>query len=314
MNDDMDFPRLTPSDDRLPSPEKLFRSPEDLTDNQLDLLAAAWVEDALPPDSLQEFEAVLASSPEKRVRAESFRKVRLNPMNERWEGKEMLIRKSPLSFASRRTVIISLAAAVILALIMLGPSIFEQKTTATFPQFPESTVMTEAIIPAASPVTVHPSENVAVTVRAPEKAAETIRGVPVVKESVISVQPEEIIEPVRVLPVETDYRYMVRALTALATMAELIPMEKAVIPVAESPENESNWIIRSISFLASAITKEEKNIDGYVIASACVKGINGLLGWDMELEQVKDETSEQAKVSFNSSLLSFSTPMNKNQP
>ena len=56
MNDDIDFPRLTPSDDRLRSPERLFRKPEDLTDEQFDLLAAAWSEDALSEDSLYEFD------------------------------------------------------------------------------------------------------------------------------------------------------------------------------------------------------------------------------------------------------------------
>jgi hypothetical protein len=51
-----------------------------------------------------------------------------------------------------------------------------------------------------------------------------------------------------------------------------------------------------------------------MIANACVNGINDILGWDMELEEVKNKSGEQAKVNFNSSLLSFSAPMNKNQP
>ncbi|MCK7542278.1 MAG: hypothetical protein MZV63_71085 [Marinilabiliales bacterium] len=54
--------------------------------------------------------------------------------------------------------------------------------------------------------------------------------------------------------------------------------------------------------------KEEKNIDGYVVASACVKGINNFLGWEMELEQASNNEGEPVAVNFSSSLISCFSP------
>ena len=77
-------------------------------------------------------------------------------------------------------------------------------------------------------------------------------------------------------------------------------------------EKESNWVIRGISALAKAITKEEKSIDGYVIASTCVNGISNVLGLEMELQQTSNDNGEPVAVKFNSSLISVSAPVNKN--
>jgi len=305
MTDNIDFPRLTPSDDRLPSSEKLIRKPEDLTGEQFDLLAAAWVGNALNSESLKEFETLLASFPEKRVHAESFRKIRLTPLNDRWEGKERMIRKSPTAVTVRRTVLITLAAAAVLAgMITLGPSIFKQNPAATLQQFHESAVVSEVLIPAASPITVY----------RPEEAVKTRQGFAVIHERDLRTHTEIVTEPERILPVTADRHPSVPVLTASADMSGLIPLDLVDIVPVSIPEKEANWILRSISFLAGAITKEKKTVDGYMIANACVNGINDILGWDMELEEVKNKSGEQAKVNFNSSLLSFSAPMNKNQP
>jgi hypothetical protein len=305
MTDNIDFPRLTPSDDRLPSPEKLIRKPEELTDEQFDLLAAAWVGNALNSESLKEFETLLASFPEKRVHAENFRKIRLTPLNDRWEGKERMIRKSPTAVTVRRTVLITLAAAAVLAgMITLGPSILKQKPAAILQQFHESAVVSEVLVPASSPITVYRSE----------EAVKTRQGVPVIHEKDLRTHTEIVTEPERILPVTADHHPFVPVLTASADMSGLIPLDLVDIVPVSSPEQEANWILRSISFLAGAITKEKKTVDGYMIANACVNGINDILGWDMELEEVKNKSGEQTKVNFNSSLLSFSAPMNKNQP
>ena len=76
MNDDTDYPRLTPPDDRYPSPGNLFRSAGDLADDQFDILAAAWSEDALPDDSLAEMEALFASDPAKKSLCRKFQAVK----------------------------------------------------------------------------------------------------------------------------------------------------------------------------------------------------------------------------------------------
>ncbi len=81
-----------------------------------------------------------------------------------------------------------------------------------------------------------------------------------------------------------------------------------------SAGKEPNWVFRGISALAKAITKEEKNIDGYVVASVCVNGINNFVGWEMELEQASNKDGQPVAVNFSSSLISVSVPVNKNSP
>ncbi len=102
MNDDTDYPRLTPPDDRYPSPGNLFRSAGDLTDDQFDLLAAAWSENALPDDSLAEMEALFASDPAKKAYAESFGQLRLRPFDDKWSGRHALLRTTPAAKIIRR--------------------------------------------------------------------------------------------------------------------------------------------------------------------------------------------------------------------
>jgi len=92
------------------------------------------------------------------------------------------------------------------------------------------------------------------------------------------------------------------------------PIETTVSEELPAAGKEPNWVFRGISALAKAITKEEKNIDGYVVASACVSGINNFLGWEMELEQASNNAGEPVAVNFTSSIISVSAPVNKNLP
>lgn len=83
--------------------------------------------------------------------------------------------------------------------------------------------------------------------------------------------------------------------------------------IAQPPAEERNWILRSISFMAKAITGREKEITSFGIARGCINGINRVLGWEMELEQLRNDSGEPVAVSFNSSLLSFRRPLKEKE-
>lgn len=101
ITEDMDFPRLTPPDDRMPSGRRLFRRPAELTDEQFDLMAAAWAEGALR-EAVEELESIMTASTDRRDRAGSFRSIRLVPYNENWPGMKSAVRLSPVLTAFRR--------------------------------------------------------------------------------------------------------------------------------------------------------------------------------------------------------------------
>lgn len=301
INDDTDYPRLMPPDDRYPSPGNLFRSANDLTDDQFDLLAAAWSENALPDDSLAEMEALLASDPAKKAYAEIFGQLRLSPLDDEWKGKNALLRTTPAVKIIRRVYIVTLAAAaVLLALFTFRPFAENQVNNTAPVSLPEVSAASETmeIVPPA--VTNNVEEATIVSMVTP-----------------VSKQKEE--------PYTTDHNQAVKTtpvvLSAEAEMPVLIAginsreLRSVSFNTTIAPEvyheDDVNWIIKGISRLSGALTKEEKPITGYAIASTFIEGINSVLGWEMGLEKAVGKDGKTVAVRFNSSLVSFSAPANK---
>gem|GEM_PF-384003 len=379
MTDDGWFPRLTPPDDRFPGAEGLLRKPEELTDDQFDLLAAARAERAIDAYSLSDMEAAIAANPARLQRAESFRSIKLTPYDDRWAGRDSLLRQSPATLVIRRYLVpVLLSAAAFAAVIFLWPSTARQPAGTLPGTLPEVAVLSEALIAAPSPVIIPAADGEAtggdvadtnrdmplslqVTESTGAKRAVTVAettdatgplqnietsGVTnsghVIKlyEAASSVQVIATAEasiPIRVTEAHTAEPVLVIAdanntsLNPMTVMNVTAPPEQTTssqeIPVTvnmaapeqapssqEIPvtEKEANWVVRGISALAKAITKEEKSIDGLVIASTCVNSISNVLGWEMELQQKSNENGEPVAVKFNSSLISVSAPVNKN--
>ncbi len=158
MKDDSDFPRLTPPDDRFPRRDGLLRKPGDLTVDQFDLLAAAWAEGALAAGNLADMEAAIEVLPSMRMRAESFRSIRLTPYNDKWIYRDRLLRQSPATVAIRRSLVLPLlAAAAVVAFIIMWPSTARQATDTLPGLIQENTAMSEALIPEGSPIIIQGS-------------------------------------------------------------------------------------------------------------------------------------------------------------
>lgn len=329
MKDDNDFPRLTPPEDRYPAHDGLLRKPEELTDDQFDLLAAAWAGESLEGDSLVEFNSVISAIPSRRMRAESFSKLKLTPYNDSWVYRNNLLKEFPATKTIRRTLVITLlSVAAVIAIIITIPAI-RNRTTDTLPgAIPEGAVMSEALIHEAYPVIIPESVKVNPTgsreVKGAERQAATragditeprqtlhTAGINVSEKITLTA---ETAEPQRALPVSLAIDAVNPVMIASAKTTDLHAMQMADIIPTAAEEKADNWIVRGISLLAKTVTKEEKNIDGYVIASACVNGINNVLGWEMQLRQSNNKAGETVAVNFSSSLLSFTAPVNKNSP
>jgi len=391
MTEDTDFPRLTPRDDRLQGGGKLFRRPEELADEQFDLLAAAWADDALSGDSLAETEEALIASPERRTRADSFRQIRLVPLNDRWEGRNRMLKTDPGTYAIRRTLIATLTIAAALgALVILGPLKTRPDTKSAEPAVADAQPMSEALIAEASPVIrtlpaegVTPAtQNINQTATAASSSVDKTSGTrpagvisgsgsDITSESLavgvtarstegvgmpqtpgtIAVATEDVAKPEISLPqqnnitasvtssstdavsdpgtiivtadnrepaysfaVNHNFAGAVPLLAAGPEASRLAPVELKTVTSLPVAERGDNWIVRGLSLLAEAITKEPKSVDGYLIADACVRGVNRVLGWEMELEQEKNHEGELLATNFSSSLLTFSAPAKKTQP
>ncbi len=302
INDDMDYPRLTPPDDRYPSPGNLFRSADDLTDDQFDLLAAAWSENALPDDSLAEMEALFVTNPGKKVYAETFRQLRLSPRDDKWKGKNALLRTTPAAKIIRRAYLVTLsAAAVAVVLLTLNPFAEKQSAIPVPVSSPEVAVASEPIDPPRLVV----KEEIREPVVANTKTAMTTE-----KKNLPAAEQEQV---VKITPVTVNARTETPVIIAGIDTRQLLAVKYNEIPASVNiPEQEENWIMKGIAGLTRAIKKEKTGVDGYLIAKSCINGINSVFGSEMELEKVIGKKGETVSVSFTSSLLSFSAPVRKN--
>jgi hypothetical protein len=303
ITDDIEFPRLTPHDDRYPSPDNLLRSPSDLTAEQFDLLAAAWADDALSDESLAEVESLFASDPAKKVYAESYRQLILKPGDERYKGLNRLLRPAVLVKTLRRTLIVTIASAAAVTLIfILKPAAVKQTSiTAPFilPQVTVSAVNTEP----SSHVIMNATQEVAI-----------VRSQAVITEKTTDHDVSVARQIVKTTPLAMSPGAGTPVLFAGLNSSELRSMHFSNISTTfDRPENE-NWIIRGVGRISKALTKEKEPAYGYIIASACIKSLNNLLGWNMELDKAVNDRGDLTAVSFNSSLLSFTSPVKKSSP
>lgn len=314
ITEDMEFPRLTPPGDRLPSGHRLFRSPEDLTDEQFDLLAAAWAGDSLSGDSLSEAEEAIAASSERRIRAESFRQIRLSPLNDRWVAGNRMLKPTPGSYAISRTLIVTIAvAAAVGAIVILGPLTNRPDNQPAGPPVAEAQTMGEALIAEASPVIMTaPAEGVTLTTqdgKQVEEAASSFADAVNDPETVTATADSR--ERAYLFAGIHDFAGAVPILAATPEASRLMPVEMNNIIYHTAPVREESWIVRGLSLLAEAITKEKQSVDGYYIANACINGVNRVLGWEMALDQEKNDEGEKLATNFSSSLLTFTAPVKK---
>ena len=302
ITEDMDSPRLTPPGDRMPSGRRLFRGPEELTDEQFDLLAAAWAEGALSGEALSELESVMTVNEGRRDRARSFRRIRLVPGNESWPGMRSAIRLSPVLAGFRRTVLPALlAVAAMIVIIIYGPAGAKFKIINSGEGVIEP-VMTVAEIPGSPPVV--SVERITVTSAQPMRVAQN-------QAAEGMEEPDRITEIDRAEPLVLAYGRAAVSSVAPAAKPAIASISIRDVHPAQTLQEEKNWMLRSISFLAGAVTGKDKDIDGYMIASGCITGINNILGWDMELGRTSNKNGEPVAVTFSSSLLSFTKPLNK---
>ncbi len=348
ITEDMEFPRLLPSDDRLPSDHRLFRRPEELTDEQFDLLAAAWSEDALDVDTLTEVESVMAADNGRRERAESFRRLRLVAGSECWPGMRSCLRHEPVRVSFRRTFVPALmAAAALLALIIAGPA-SDRLNSKESPGVVTATAdMAAAEIQITRPITVMEvigeaeSSPLPADSRQPAKEHHSLLAdsrqavaspgssrATVADEGAISMAtmslsangtdiPDDLFTSsgtTRTVPLAIAYQEAALSSLSPTISHQMSPVRMTEITPVPALAQEKNWMLRGITLIAGAVTGKEKDIDGYAIASSCVSGINNLLGWEMELEKISNRAGDPVAVSFSSSLLSFTKPLNKITP
>ncbi len=304
VRNDNDLPELVPFDDRLPFRTGFIRRAEEITDDQFVLLAAEWAEGESGADSISEIETIFTASPERRTLAEDFKRIRLVPGNEKWPGREAIIKTLPSVFYLNRIIYAALAsAAVLLAFLTLSPLLRNSVSQSSPAILPEAATTSSAIRPSRDPDTA--TVNRTVTVMQPTSTA-----VAAAEKLQADAGHNPRIQPFDLRNDPETVRLIAGISTAELTTVERMQVQ-ADIRSLTGEAGEVNWIMRGITALSGIVTGKDKPVDGYLIAGACVKGVNSVLGWDMDLERVMSDDGNPLAVNFSSSLLSFSAPAKK---
>jgi hypothetical protein len=299
--------RLNPFSESADIPGRLLRDLSDLDDNQILLLAAAAEEGDLSSESLSDLDAILESAPGKKSIIAGFHNLKLKPLDDRWHGRNRMLRTTPGMLAFRKGVIVTLAAAAMLtAVLFLGPAQNDIMTPAgqALSLAKNSDVHKKItggkIAEKITPVMASPSITSAVTNKTPRKKAVIS---PITKEKILP-EKEETIE-VNDNPAKLPQ-------IAYVEPALKNPEQAILISDLKTVESSGNWMLNGISAVASALGIEDKPKDSFTVAGEGIKGINKLLGWNMRLEKETGTSGELLAVNFKSDLLSFSKPVKKN--
>ncbi len=302
MKSDNDNPALVPFNDRNPSPEKLYHTPAEMSDEQFALLAAAWAERGLDDDGVSELESIFKHDPEKKKYAEGFKDFRLKPGSERWDMPDNLLKTNPSALWARRSVITLLATAAVITLFIIVSPLLKEKNALLPPNVPG-----EMQIAAARPLIkmkyYPPAENV----------TRTDSNKTVDNQDNIELENEAAAQDIHVSPMTIIGRPEIVSLQQQMNIFALTQPKIIVTDIDAETYSDQSWIVRGIMAVAGLVRKEDKPMDKYDIAGACVKGVNNALGWEMEIEKVMSENGKPVAISFSSSLLSFRSPVKKSE-
>jgi hypothetical protein len=301
--------KLNPEELSSVQKNKLFRDLKDIPASQFELLCAAYMENDLQDEQRAEVIQLIGSDRQKLEVFKTISAMKLNPPQCSFNRKKFLLKNEP-SVRIYRLAFAALSAAAIIAIILLtGVSRHHQPL--------QNNVVANETIPDDSsrneleqqirPVFEEPQR--------PEAAA--------LDENKFDSQ--KIYESA---PDPNDYP---KRDPAIIARAEVYPIKSLadvmrtdlIEPVKENIREIENYDYRSNTgkfisrIFRKEIMKEETPSDGplraYEVAEAGIKGMNRLLGWNMALSRNTDENGEVKSVYFNSRVISFRTPVKKNE-
>lgn len=301
VRNDIDNASLVPFDDRYPGCEKSLRNAAYLTDDQFALFAAEWADGLMEPEMLDEMDTAFRADPRRKDYAARFMKIKLKPGEERWINRDTMLKHSRiLSVVRTGAASLLAAAALIAAFLLLKPMVREALPMAA------PTPLHRFQIAAATPVTRTGKPDL--TERHTGDAVAVI--VPAETGSSLNLQPRSDLSIALAMnPAQTPSVLTTQPGTTMYAAVPFLSMDNNT---DTNEPDKANWMVRSLVALTAKVRKDKAPLDGFMIANACVKSVNSVLGWEMELEKVLKDNGETVAVNFSSSLLSFRTPVKKN--
>ena len=298
----------------------LFRAPSDITESQFEFLCAAYAENDLSSQELQEFSQIIDIDPQKRNLSELFRRLKLIAPDIRYVNKKKLFKRTPLQKTIRLSAALLSAAATAAILITLSIFIQEDEKVNISQIITKESGAQQLNIPKQTDhsfIELRKSEEI-ISIKEPVAAVNKITAgikdeLPEKNEITDSLQESlsaELIFPVEIPSCSDIFSVSGPGLQKLALIS---------LSVDNQPQPEERWAPGR--FVAKLFrdkilkegTTDDSPIKGYEIAEAGVTGINKLFGWEMAFEKNNDENGELKSIYFSSKILKIQAPVNKSE-
>ncbi len=295
------------SEDKFPFRSRLLKSYSDLSEEQFEYLCIASAEGDLTPEQQEELEAAVKADEKRSATYNIYKRLRLPAEAVAYPGKERLRKTTPFARITRvASVVMAAAASVAILIIALN---YTGSDTDTIPSSDVTASVTEpethrereaevsetmAILPVLASVPAQKPSKVAAAMPEEEEAV-----------------PEQVPERSIIMPV-AGQPAVIRIAGNLSTpgLADIYTSEPAMF---SGPLSLRDYL--AIAFRERILGEEipdRSPVRAYEVASAGVNGLNRLLGWEMDIEFVKEKKGEPEAVIFSSRLVKFQTPVKKN--
>lgn len=293
--------------------KSLLRGPDELTEQQTDNYLIALCENDLSPTQADEIISLTEKNPHLKERLEIYKRIKLSPADIIYPWKEKL-KKIPQKKKRRLAILYSLSAAASIIIILSitfflnnnnvnpgSPVQIASADTSASPNIADI-IIEEEKPPSEKTITINetvPTADRGIIIAIADTQEELIKETP---REEINITPTRHIEQIKIELTEKTY-----------LLAEAGPYPDLPPDFTES--------ISIRKFLAKQFRKqilqdEDPGTDilkGYEIADAGIRGMNKLLGWEMEIETSKSESGTLNNVKFTSQLVNIDHSPKRNQ-
>ena len=304
--------RLQPENISFPGKDMLRKTPADLTDEHIEYLSVAALENDLTTEQRLELEINLRENSGNRAVFNAMQKTRLIAPSVTYKNKSSL-KKLTAGQRAFRIVTSGLSIAAAIAALVVSyifiPDRFSEKNNQAVSETIREDSPASVTIEKTDPIVINvplPAEGNKISGPAKAKIApmaEIPDSFPVSSPGLIEYQSM----PLAFIPSDPEILYQAHG---------LLPSDNNYSAPSMEYYEERGRLRRFIaSTFREKILKEDFYSDARIkpieVAIAGVDGLNKLLDWQMELRETVDESGAVKSVYFSSSLLTFNSPVRK---
>jgi len=300
---------LKPDDKETFTTSGLIRTPDELTNEQVEHYAIALIENDLTEKQKQEIIELKKTDPRFREYISIYEKIRLKPDKIIYPDKSSLL-KIPDRRRVIRIIVNLVSAAASIAIITGLFLIFNQQVEEPVKDYmtQDIRIMQESgqkghdkapLLDLTNEMPRYIAAKTQLNIAEPVNTREIIKSEILTRpgRDLIQITPIAAKENIRLDQTQTQY-----------LLAEIEPYQ---LSLPHDIIDETNLSVREFlayQFRKQILNDEDpdiENLKAWEIADAGIKGANLLLGWNMELEAVKNEEGQLENISFTSELLKF---------